>query len=270
MSRSVAVVGSSRLADDWLRLALDRGLAASRCGRAADVDPEADVVVDTLPRGREDKQRLLEELDRAVPDASVVLTSCVRWSATTIACWSQRPERVVGFATFRPLARRRIIELTRGLDTGDPAVQAAESFVRSLDKQSVLTKDAPGLVFPRILSLIINEAARSLDEGIATAEEIDTALRLGTNYPQGPLRWADEIGLDEVLAVIEGLQEETGDDRYRPAPLLKKLVASGRLGEATGRGFYEHSQEEHSQGNERSREERSQGNQHPQENDESA
>ena len=112
--------------------------------------------------------------------------------------------------------------------------------MRGLGKESAEVKDAPGLVFPRILSLIINEAARSLDEGIATAEEIDIALRLGTNYPQGPLRWADEIGLDEVLAVIEGLQEETGDDRYRPAPLLKKLVASGRLGETAGRGFYNH------------------------------
>ena len=95
-------------------------------------------------------------------------------------------------------------------------------------------------MFPRILSLIINEAARSLDEGIATAEEIDVALRLGTNYPQGPLRWADEIGLDEVLAVLEGLQEETGDDRYRPAPLLRKMVRAGRLGEAAGRGFHEY------------------------------
>ena len=169
-----------------------------------------------------------------------MLSSCVRWSATTIACWSRRPERIVGFATFHPLARRNVIELARGLDTGDEAFGAAESLVRGLGKESAEVKDAPGLVFPRILSLIINEAARSLDEGIATAEEIDIALRLGTNYPQGPLRWADEIGLDEVLAVIEGLQEETGDDRYRPAPLLKKLVASGRLGETAGRGFYNH------------------------------
>ena len=198
------------------------------------------MIVDTVPHGREGKRELLAELDASAPGAGLVLSSCVRWSATAIACWSRRPERVVGFATFHPLANRNVIELARGLDTGEEAFRAAETLVRGLGKESAEVKDAPGLVFPRILSLIINEAARSLDEGIATAEEIDIALRLGTNYPQGPLRWADEIGLDEVLAVIEGLQEETGDDRYRPAPLLKKLVASGRLGEAAGRGFYDH------------------------------
>ena len=240
MTSSVAILGSNRLAEDWHRSARENGLTAARYARAAEVDPATEVVVETLAHGREGKQQLLEELDASVPGAALVLSSCVRWSATAIACWSRRPERVVGFATFHPLARRNVIELARGLDTGDEAFGAAESLVRGLGKESAEVKDAPGLVFPRILSLIINEAARSLDEGIATAEEIDIALRLGTNYPQGPLRWADEIGLDEVLAVIEGLQEETGDDRYRPAPLLKKLVASGRLGETAGRGFYNH------------------------------
>ena len=237
---SVAILGSNRLAEDWHRLARDNGLSADRYPRAAEVDPATEVIVETLAHGSENKRQLLAELDASVPGAGLVLSSCVRWSATAIACWSRRPERVVGFATFHPLANRNVIELARGLDTGEEAFRAAETLVRALGKESAEVKDAPGLVFPRILSLIINEAARSLDEGIATAEEIDIALRLGTNYPQGPLRWADEIGLDEVLAVIEGLQEETGDDRYRPAPLLKKLVASGRLGEAAGRGFYDH------------------------------
>jgi len=237
---SVAILGSNRLAEDWHWLARDNGLSADRYTRAAEVDPATEVIVETLAHGSENKRQLLEELDASVPEAGLVLSSCVRWSATAIACWSRRPARVVGFATFHPLANRNVIELARGLDTGEEAFRAAETLVRGLGKENAEVKDAPGLVFPRILSLIINEAARSLDEGIATAEEIDIALRLGTNYPQGPLRWADEIGLDEVLAVIEGLQEETGDDRYRPAPLLKKLVASGRLGEAAGRGFYDH------------------------------
>ncbi|MCY4488182.1 MAG: 3-hydroxyacyl-CoA dehydrogenase family protein [Deltaproteobacteria bacterium] len=237
---SVAILGGNRLAEDLHGLARDNGLNAARCARPDEVDPATEVVVDTLAHGSEEKRRLVEEIDAAAPGAALVLSSCLRWSTTTLASWSRRPERIVGFATFHPLARRNVIELARGLDTGDDAMAAAGTLVEGLGKESAVVKDAPGLVFPRILSLIINEAARSLDEGVASAEEIDIALRLGTNYPQGPLRWADEIGLDEVLAVLEGLLEETGDDRYRPAPLLRKMVASGRLGECAGRGFYRH------------------------------
>jgi 3-hydroxybutyryl-CoA dehydrogenase len=124
------------------------------------------------------------------------------------------------------------------LGGGAGALAEAERFFRALGKETITVKDAPGLTFPRILSLIINEAARALDEEVATAEEIDIAMRLGVNYPSGPLRWADQIGLDEVLAVLEGLHRETGDDRYRPAPLLEKMVLAGWLGEQSGRGFY--------------------------------
>lgn len=237
---SVAILGGNRLAEDLHRLAREKGLNAARCAGPDEVDPATEIIVDTLAHGSDEKRRLVEAIDDAAPGAALVLSSCTRWSTTTLASWSRRPERIAGFATFHPLARRNVIELARGLDTGDEAMAAAGALVERLGKGSAVVKDAPGLVFPRILSLIINEAARSLDEGVATAEEIDVALRLGTNYPQGPLRWADEIGLDEVLAVLDGLLEETGDDRYRPAPLLRKMVASGRLGESAGRGFYRH------------------------------
>jgi 3-hydroxybutyryl-CoA dehydrogenase len=155
-----------------------------------------------------------------------------------MAACIQKPERLVGFATFFPLENRRLVELTAGLKTAETSMTQAEQFFQSLGKETVRVKDAPGLIFPRILSLIINEAARSLEEGVAGAEEIDVAMRLGVNYPHGPLKWADQIGLDEVLAVLEGLQRESGEDRYRPAPLLKKLVIAGFLGEMSGRGFY--------------------------------
>ena len=157
--------------------------------------------------------------------------------------WTKRPERIVGFATFYPLADRKVIEIAAGLRTSESALQQAQDHFRSLDKESVKVKDAAGLTFPRILSLIINEAARSLEEGVATADEIDVAMRLGVNYPMGPLRWADQIGLDEVLAVLEGLERETGDDRYRPAPIIKKLVIAGFLGETTGKGFYSYGEQ---------------------------
>jgi 3-hydroxybutyryl-CoA dehydrogenase len=159
-----------------------------------------------------------------------------------MASWVKKPERVVGFATFYPLKDRKLVELAPGLRTVEKSVEQTDQLFKNLGKETVRVKDAPGLTFPRILSLIINEAARSLEEGVASAEEIDIAMRLGVNYPQGPLRWADQIGLDEVLAVLEGLQRETGDDRYRPATLLKKLVIAGYLGETSGRGFYSHNE----------------------------
>ena len=172
----------------------------------------------------------------------MIVTSCLSFGVTEIASWLNHPARLVGFATFYPLKDRKVIELAGGLRSAEGALSTAEEFFKSLGKETVRVKDTAGLTFPRILSLIINEAARALEEGVASAEEIDIAMRLGVNYPQGPLKWADQIGLDEVLAVLEGLLHETGDDRYRPAPLLKRLVTAGFLGETSGRGFYIYSE----------------------------
>jgi 3-hydroxybutyryl-CoA dehydrogenase len=237
---SVIVVGRSRLAHELIGLA-----------QAADYDaklyPDADaaaisssLVVETSCYGEARKREILNKLDSGSPSA-VILTSCLGFSTTRIASWTATPERVVGFATFYPLKDKKVVELSNGLKTGEAALAEAERFFRALGKETARAKDAPGLVFPRILSLIVNEAARALDEGVAQAAEIDTAMKLGVNYPEGPLRWADRAGLDEVLAVLEGLHAETGDDRYRPAPLIKKMVLAGLLGEAAGKGFYEYS-----------------------------
>lgn len=235
---SVAIIGKSRLADELLALAQAKGLEATPLSDATAVGSTTNFVIDS-ETGAEDKKRaLLQRLDASLPASSVIVTSCLRFSTTQMASWLKKPERVVGFATFYPLKDRRLIELAAGLRTAEPALEQVEQLFKALGKESVRVKDTPGLTFPRILSLIINEAARSLEEGVASAEEIDVAMRLGVNYPQGPLKWADQIGLDEVLAVLEGLQRETGDDRYRPAPLMKKLVIAGFLGETSGRGFY--------------------------------
>lgn len=235
---SLAVVGTSRLAEELAALAREQGMEAVRLDDAAAVAATTDFVIDTENGAEDKKKALLQRLDASLPASSILVSSCLRFSTTLMASWLKNPERLVGFASFYPLKDRKLIELAGGLRTAEAALAQAERLFDSLGKQTVRIKDNPGLTFPRILSLIINEAARSLEEGVAAAEEIDIAMRLGVNYPQGPLRWADQIGLDEVLAVLEGLQQETGDDRYRPAPLLKKLVTAGFLGEASGRGFY--------------------------------
>jgi 3-hydroxybutyryl-CoA dehydrogenase len=234
---SVGIVGQNRLAKELLDLSRAGGFEAKIFPDAASVS--GSLIVEISARGESDKRDLIQRIDAKSP-SSVILTSCLGFSTTQIASWTTRPERVVGFATFYPVAEKKVVELSSGLRTEQPALEAAENFFRALGKEPVPVKDAPGLIFPRILSLIINEAARSLDEGVAQAEEIDTAMRLGVNYPSGPLGWADRIGIDEVLAVLEGLQRETGDDRYRPAPLLNKMVQAGWLGEASGKGFYDY------------------------------
>ena len=235
---SLAIIGESRLAHELLELVREKNFDATHFSEPSAVGPTTSLVIDTVAGNESKKRVVLQKLDAALPVSTVIITSCLAASVTRLASWTNKPERIVGFATFYPLKDRKIIELACGMTSAESALHAAEEFFKSLGKETVRVKDTAGLTFPRILSLIVNEAARALEEGVAQADEIDVAMRLGVNYPQGPLHWADQIGLDEILAVLEGLQNETGDDRYRPAPLLKKLVTADFLGETSGKGFY--------------------------------
>jgi 3-hydroxybutyryl-CoA dehydrogenase len=235
---SLAIIGESRLARELEDLAREKELDVCLLSGPRDLGPATPVVIETCAGDGGKKKSILQQLDDLLSPASVIVTSCLAYGTTHIAAWAKKPERIVGFASFYPLKDRKVIELAAGLRSTENAISAAERLFKSLGKETARVRDAAGLTFPRILSLIINEAARALEEGVASAEEIDIAMKLGVNYPQGPLRWADQIGLDEVLAVLEGLERETGDDRYRPATLLKKLVTAGFVGEVRGRGFY--------------------------------
>ncbi|HEX9145208.1 MAG TPA: 3-hydroxyacyl-CoA dehydrogenase family protein [Candidatus Binatia bacterium] len=237
-----AIIGDSRLAQELNDLCREKGVSAAQLSQLTDLAPATPVVIETCAGDGEKKKSILQKLDEFLPPASIIITSCLSYGTTHLGSWLKRPERVVGFATFYPLKDRKVIELAAGLRTTEASMTAAEEAFKSVGKDTVRVKDTAGLTFPRILSLLVNEAARSLEEGVAKAEEIDIAMRLGVNYPQGPLRWGDQVGLDEVLAVLEGLQRETGDDRYRPTPLLKRLVTAGFLGETTGKGFYSYTE----------------------------
>ena len=144
----------------------------------------------------------------------------------------------VGFHALPPLAETRLVELTRGPDSSQSAAEAAERLFATLGKHTTWVDDAPGLVLGRMVCQVINECAFALGEGVGSAEDIDTGMVHGLNYPRGPLGWADEIGLDHVLAVLDGLYEERREERYRTAPALRRLGLSGRLGRQTGEGFF--------------------------------
>ncbi|MGO0062949.1 3-hydroxyacyl-CoA dehydrogenase family protein [Brevibacillus fluminis] len=184
------------------------------------------------------KKERVRELDQLLPAYVPIVATSLAITATEVAAWTAHPERVCGFGTLLPLAERELFEIAPALQTEEPILSQTVTFFQSLGKETEIVDDEVGLVFPRILSLIINEAAFALMEKAATAADIDTAMKKGVNYPYGPLEWADRIGLDEVYAIVRGLHRDLAEERYRPAPLLRKLVLAGRVGKRSGRGFY--------------------------------
>ena len=199
---------------------------------------DADVAIELHNESVDAKQELLLGLAQLLPPEALVLSSTLAASATEAAAWIANSQRLVGFGILPPLTMPGVIELAAGLQTSERYLQEASDFWLNLDLRPVLVGDGPGLVRARTVCCLINEAASALLEGVASAEHIDQAMRLGTNYPYGPLEWADIIGIDTVLGVMNGLFREWGEDRYRPSPLLKRMVLAGRLGKKSGRGFY--------------------------------
>lgn len=186
------------------------------------------------------KRELLLAMSQQLDKETLILTSALNSSVTEAAAWVVNPARVVGFGVLPPLAESGLVELAQGLQTGAPALARAQQFWQGMGLETAVVADGPGLVRARTVCCIINEAASALMEGMANAVDIDQAMQLGANYPRGPLTWADHIGLDTVLGVMQALFVEWGEDRYRPAPLLRRLVAAGRLGQKAGAGFFEY------------------------------
>ena len=199
---------------------------------------DADLVVEAVPEKAALKYDLFQALDAAAPPAAVLASNTSSISITEIAARTGRPDRVIGMHFMNPVPVMKLVEVIRGLATSDETTEAVMELSRDLGKTPVEVNDFPGFVSNRVLMPMINEAVFALMEGVATAEAIDTVMKLGMNHPLGPLALADLIGLDTCLNILEVLHSQLGDDRYRPCPLLRKYVAAGWLGRKTGRGFH--------------------------------
>ena len=198
----------------------------------------AGIVVEAATENLELKLRILKQLSETVAPHAVIASNTSSISITQLAAAVTAPERFIGIHFFNPVPLMGLVEVIRGLQTSDETAASAQALAKAVGKTPVLVRNSPGFVVNRILVPMINEAVMVLQEGLATAEDIDNGMKLGCNHPIGPLALADLIGLDTVLAIMQVFAEEFGDPKYRPAPLLKEMVSAGRLGRKSKRGFY--------------------------------
>ncbi|MBI1796805.1 MAG: 3-hydroxybutyryl-CoA dehydrogenase [Candidatus Eisenbacteria bacterium] len=209
-------------------------------GTNLDAARDCTVVVEAVSETFALKQQVFETLDRVAPQGAVLATNTSSISITEIAAVTKRPDRVIGMHFMNPVPVMPLVEIIRGLATSDATCAIVMDLAKRLGKTPVEVNDYPGFVSNRILMPMINEAAFCLMEGVATREAIDTVMKLGMNHPMGPLALADLIGLDTCLSIMEVLHAGLGDDKYRPCPLLRRMVKAGHLGRKTGRGFFEY------------------------------
>jgi 3-hydroxybutyryl-CoA dehydrogenase len=230
------LVQKQKLGSPEADAALSRIRPASRVEDAGDAGLVVEAVVEKL----EVKREVFRTLDRVAPASTVLATNTSSISITTLGAATKRADRVIGMHFMNPVPLMALVEVIRGQETSEATTRAVVACAESIGKVPVEASDYPGFVSNRVLMPMINEAVFCLMEGVATREAIDTVMKLGMNHPMGPLALADLIGLDVCLDILNVLHAGLGDDKYRPCPLLRRMVAAGRLGKKAGKGFYDH------------------------------
>jgi len=263
IAQACAVVGINAVMQDVNEAALERGmatvsgslerqvrkgtmseadkgavLARIRATQQADDLAAADLIIEAATENEPVKIKILQNIDAIAKPGAIIATNTSSISITKLAAATHRPDRFVGMHFFNPVPVMSLVEIIRGLRTSDATVEAVADLARKLGKTPIGVRNSAGFVVNRILCPMINEAIFALQEGLASAEEIDAGMRLGCNHPIGPLALCDLIGLDVELAVMEVLYNTFNDSKYRPAPLLREMVDAGLLGRKAGRGFY--------------------------------
>lgn len=242
VQRGVATLSGSldRLVKKGALTAAQREAAISRVTGSTDRGAlrGAELIIEAATEDLGLKLRILKQLEEVASPEALLATNTSSISITQLAATVRRPERFIGMHFFNPVPLMALVELIRGLQTSDETHARALAFAKGIGKTPITVKNGPGFAVNRILCPMINEAIFALQEGMATAEDIDTGMKLGCNHPIGPLALADMVGLDTLLAVMQVFYEGFNDPKYRPAPLLKELVAAGRLGRKSKRGFY--------------------------------